>query len=60
MVFLKIEQNSQENRGARVTGPQTCNFIKKAILAQLFSCEFCETCKKTFLTEHLRVTASNS
>ena len=31
----------------------TCSFIKKETLAQAFSCEFCETSKNTFLTEHL-------
>ena len=30
------------------------NFIKKETLAQVFSCEFCEISKNTFLTEHLR------
>ena len=29
--------------------PQTCNFIKKETLAQVFSCEFCETSKNNFL-----------
>ena len=27
---------------------QACNFIKKEILAQVFSCEFCESSKNTF------------
>ena len=35
-----------------------CNFIKKESLAQVFSCEFCEISKNTFLTEHLRATTS--
>ena len=35
----------------------SCNFIKKDTLAWVFSCEFCEISKKTFLTEHLRTTA---
>ena len=34
------------------------NFIKKETLAQVFSCEFCETSKNTFFTEHLWTTAS--
>ena len=38
--------------------PKACNFIKKEILAQVFSCEFCEISKNTFSTEHLRTTAS--
>ena len=35
-----------------------CNFIKKKTLTQVFSCEFCEIFKNTFLAEHLRTTAS--
>ena len=31
---------------------EACNFIKNEILAQVFSCEFCEIFKNTFLTEH--------
>ena len=34
------------------------NFIKKKALAQLFFCEFCETFKNTFFTEHLLEIAS--
>ena len=33
---------------------QACNFIKKEALAQVLSCEICETSKNTFSTEHLR------
>ena len=60
-VFLKISQNSQENTCARVCFltklqawglhlycAQTCNFINKYTLAQVFSCEFCEIFKSTF------------
>ena len=36
--------------------PQACNFVKKET-AQVLSCEFCETFKKTFFTEHLWATA---
>ena len=32
--------------------------LLKEVLAQLVSCELCEICKNTFLTEHLRVIAS--
>ena len=39
--------------------PEACNFIKKETLTQVFSCQFCEIFKNTFLTEHLRVTASH-
>ena len=28
--------------------PEACNFIKKKILPQVFSCEFCESSKNTF------------
>ena len=38
--------------------PKTCSFIKKETLAQVFSCEFCEISKNTFLTEHLWMTGS--
>ena len=34
--------------------PEACNFIKKETLAQVFSCQFCEISKNTFLTEHPR------
>ena len=39
---------------------QRCSvlFIKKETLAQVFSCEFYETSKNTFYTEHLCPTAS--
>ena len=33
-------------------------FIKKEILTQVFSCEFCEIFKITFFTEHLWTTSS--
>ena len=52
-LFLKISQNSQENTCARVffnkVAGDACNFIEKETLAQLFSCEFCEISKNTFL-----------
>ena len=48
-MFLKSSQNSQDN---------TCNFIKKGILTRVFSCEFFEISKNTFVTENLRTTAS--
>ena len=37
---------------------EVCHFFKKEILAQMFSCEFCEIFKNTIFTEHLWVTAS--
>ena len=39
-MFLEIWKNSQES---------TCKFIKKETLAQVFSCEFFEISKNTFL-----------
>ena len=57
--FLEISQSSQENTCARVSFsiklPETCNFIKKVTLAQVFSCEFCETSEDSFFTEHLQI-----
>ena len=63
-LFLKISQSSQENTCSRVSflinlQAEACNFIKKEILAQVLSCEFCKISKNTFFTEHLRTTASN-
>ena len=52
LVFLEISQNSQKNS----LRPETS--LKKETLAQVFSCEFYEICKNTFLTEHLKTTAS--
>ena len=67
-VFLEISQISQENTCARVSffnkvaGPksQTCSFIKKETLTQVFSCEFFEISKKTIFTEYLWTTASEA
>ena len=36
---------------------QACNFIKKEILPQVFSGEFCEISKKIFFSEYLWMTA---
>ena len=33
----------------KVASLETCNFIKKETSAQVFSCEFCEISKNTFL-----------
>ena len=62
-VFFKILQNSQETTVPeslfwKSCRPESCNFIKKEALAQEFACEFCETFKNTFFTEHLWVNAS--
>lgn len=37
---------------------ESCNFIKKEFLAQVFSCKFWESFKSTLFTEHLRETDS--
>ena len=62
-MFLEISQNSQENTCARTSlliklQVEACNLIKKEALAQVFSCEFCEISKNTFIAENLRTTAS--
>ena len=44
-VFLEILKNSQKN---------TCKFIKKETLTQVFSYEFYEISKNTFFTEHCK------
>ena len=61
--ILEILQNSQENNCARVfflvrLQAQTCNFIKKETLAQVFSYEVCKISKNTFFTKHVWATAS--
>ena len=38
--------------------PKAYKFIKKESLAQVFSSEFCEISKKTYLIEHLLMSAS--
>ena len=63
MVFSEILQNSQENTCATASfviklQASACNFIKKETLARVFSFDFCEICKNTFFTEHLRATTS--
>ena len=60
-MFLKILQNSQENIWVRVSFlikllALAYNIIEKETLAQMFSCEFCET--EHLFTEHLWATAS--
>ena len=42
-----------------VARPQACIFIKKEILAQVFSCEFCEIFKNNFFYRTLPVAASD-
>ena len=62
-VFLKTSENSQKNTCARVSfldkvaglRPATLAQVRKKreTLAQVFSCEFCESSKNTFFIEHL-------
>ena len=49
MVFLELLQNSQENSCARMSFLIKLQaFSKKEILAQVFSCEFCEISENSF------------
>ena len=62
--FFEISQNSQ-NTCARAfllikLQASPCNFVKKANLAQVFSCEFWETSKSTFSYWTSLVAASGS
>ena len=52
MVFLKISQNSQENRVFFLIKP----FFEKETLTQVFFYYFCKIFKSIFLTEDLRTT----
>ena len=56
--MIKKIQKQQSLCFNRVAGRRPTNLLKKEILAQVFSCEFCETSKNTFFTEHLWATAS--
>ena len=57
-MFLEISQSFAKFTGKhlcqslfvnKVAGrPEACNVIKKEALAQVFSCEFCETSNNTF------------
>ena len=63
-MFLEVSQNSQENTYTRVSfliklQLLACNLSKTGTLAQVFSCEFCEIIKNTFLKKHLWTTASD-
>ena len=43
------EKYKLKKQPPEATRPGACNFIKKENLAQVFSCEFCEISKNTFL-----------
>ena len=58
-------QISQENTciGAffnKVAGSHNCNFIKKRLLTQVFSSEFCQLFKKTYFVEDLWTASSET
>ena len=59
LVLLKLPTEGflSEKRTLKIE-LETCNFIKKESLAQVFSCESCEISKNTFFTEHLLATTS--
>ena len=64
-MFLKILQNSDENTYARVSfliklQAEACNFIKRETLTQVFSCEFCNIFKNTFLERTTLVAVSTN
>ena len=40
--------------------PETCNFIKKETLAQVFFCELYEISKNTFFAKHVCATVSQT
>ena len=52
----KISQYSPKNFLKFLS--KTCNFIKKEIPKQVFSCEYCEIFKNTYFEEHLRTVVS--
>ena len=56
-VSLETSQNSHKNivLESLFSEAEACNFIKKETLAQVYSCEFCEIAKNTFLSKHLRL-----
>ena len=57
--FVNVDSSINFNvETTLILGPEACNFIKREALAQVFSCEFCEISKNTFLTEPLWATAS--
>ena len=44
----------------KVADLRTATLLKERLLAQVFSCKFCEIFKNTFFTEHLWTTSSGS
>ena len=63
--FLEISQNSQENTCARVSflkkvSVRPAVLLKRATLAQVFFCDFCEISRNTFYDRTPLVAASAS
>ena len=57
-IHWNIYRYRSSHRRCSVKKGLACNFIKKDIMAQVFSDEFCEISKNAFSTEHLQTTAS--
>ena len=58
MSQISQEKPVLESLFDKVAGLRSCNFIKKRLLTQVFSCEICEIFKNIYFEEHLRMTAS--
>ena len=64
-IFANIQKQPPGN-SQKIPMPETlcqrrlrpATLFKKETLAPAFSCEFCEVFKNTFVTEHLRTSAS--
>ena len=52
---LPLSLRASYDTGQSLFFNEILNFIKKEILAPVFSCEFCENSKNTFFTEHLHL-----
>ena len=61
-MYLKISQNFQESTYSSFTWIElqalSLRHYYKTTLAELFSSQFCKSCKSTFFIEHLRVTGT--
>ena len=60
-----VAQTSSVKKGAlgklaKLTGKHLCQSLKKETLAQVLSCEFCETSKNTFFYRKPLVAASET
>ena len=60
-VFLNISQNLQKTpvlSSWKRLWPQSCNYIKKETLAQVFSCKFCKILKNNYFNRTSLTAAS--